>query len=110
MTRHDAPPIVWLDDRIAGQLPQDKDRELAERGGSQTRYISQARVDDLIQAARGPGELIIQIQDVGGMLHGLTNQGRLFAYGQALGIQDQLDGVPEGTVGWHEVAGAELPA
>ena len=103
-----APPIVWLDDRIAGRLPQDKDPELAERGGSQTRYISQDRVTELVNAARGPGEMIVQIQELGGILHGLTNQGRLFAYGQPLGIQDTLDGVPEPTVGWYEVAGVEL--
>ena len=105
-----APPIVWLDDRIAGQLPQDKDAELAERGGSQTRYISQERVDELIAAVRGPGEMIVQIQDVAGMLHGLTNTGRLFCYGQPIGIQGQLDGVPDREPGWYEVAGVEPPA
>ena len=103
-----APPIVWIDERIARGLAQDKDPELAERGIDQIRYISQERVNDLINAARPPDEIIIQIQDVGGMLHGLTNQGRLFAYGQPIGIQDQLDDVPDRKPGWYEVAGIEL--
>lgn len=103
-----APPIVWIDERIARGLAQAKDPELAERGVDQIRYIAQERVDELVQAARGPGEIIIMIQDVGGMLYGLTNQGRLFAYGQPLGIQDKLDGVPDREAGWYEVAGHEL--
>ena len=82
-----APPIVWIDERIARGLPQDKDPELAERGVSQIRYVNQARVNDLVQAAIGPDELIIQIQNIGehvgavgiDKLIALTNHGRLFA-------------------------------
>ena len=105
-----APPIVWIDERIARGLAQDKDPELAERGIDQIRYISQERVNALVNAALPPDEIIIQIQEVGGMLHGLTNQGRLMAYGQPLGIHDQLniDDAPPGEPGWHEIAGAEL--
>lgn len=93
-----APPIVWLDDRIAAQLPQAKDEELAERGGSQTRYISQTRVNALVDAARGPSEMIVQIQAVGQILYGLSNQGRLFAQGT-------VDGQ---VAGWHLLVDAQL--
>lgn len=82
-----APPIVWIDERIAKGLPQEKDAELAERGVDQVRYVSQDRVNDLVNAAVGPSELIIQIQNVGehvgdigqDKLIALTNHGRLFA-------------------------------
>ena len=105
-----APPIVWIDERIAKGLPQAKDEELAERGVDQIRYVSQDRVNDLVNAALPPDEIIIQIQEVGGMLHGLTNQGRLMAYGQPLGIQDHLNvsDRPPGDPGWYEVAGMML--
>lgn len=92
-----APPIVWIDERIARGLPQDMDGELAERGVDQVRYVSQERVNALVSAARGPGEIIIQIQNVGEILYGLSNQGRLFAQGE-------VDGVP----GWHLIAAGEL--
>ena len=103
-----APPIVWIDERIAKGLTQDKDAELAERGIDQIRYVSQERVNDLVRAARGPDERIVQIQSLAGILYGLTDQGRLFAYGQPLDIQDKFEGVPPREPGWHEVAGAEL--
>ena len=106
-----APAIVWIDERVAHGLPQAKDEELAERGVDQIRYVSQERVNDLVNAVLPPDEIIIQIQEVGGMLHGLTNQGRLMAYGQPLGIQDQqnLSDLPPGEPGWYEVAGIILP-
>ncbi len=93
-----APPIVWLDERVAAGLPQEKDAELAERGINQIRYVTQARVNDLVNAARGPGELIVQIQTVGEILFGLTNQGRLFAWGSVSGE----------TPGWALMAENEL--
>ena len=95
-----APPIVWIDERIAKGLPQAKDEELAERGVDQIRYVSQERVNDLVNAAIGPDELIIQIQNVveqrqlgdvsrlDSKLIALTNQGRLFA------AEWDNDGVP----------------
>ena len=106
-----APAIVWIDERVAHGLPQAKDEELAERGVDQICYIAQERVNELVRAAGGPEELIIQIQEVGGMLHGLTNLGRLMAYGPPLGIQDQqnLSDLPPGEPGWYEVAGTILP-
>ena len=106
-----APPIVLIDERVARGLPHAKDEELAERGVDQISYVSQERVNDLVRAAGGPDELIIQIQEVGGMLHGLTNLGRLMAYGQSHGIQDQqnLSDLPPGEPGWYEVAGTILP-
>jgi len=102
------PPIVWLDDRVARNLPQDKDAELAERGGSQTRYISQERVNALVDAARGPGEMIVQIQTVGEMLYGLSNSGRLFAFGQLAYPEGVDQATGELRAGWLEVAGSEL--
>ena len=106
-----APPIVWIDERIARGLPQAKDEELAERGVDQICYVAQERVNELVRAAGGPEELIIQIQEVGGILHGLTNHGRLMAYSQPLGIQDQLNvsDLPPGEPGWYEVGGMTLP-
>ena len=50
----------------------------------------------------------MSIQTVGEILHGLSNFGRLFAYGQPIGIQQQLDGVPERIAGWYLVAEREL--
>ena len=81
-----APAIVWIDERVAHGLPQAKDEELAERGVDQIRYVSQERVNELVQAAIGPSELIIQIvslswedgDQAGSELVGLTSQGRLF--------------------------------
>lgn len=80
-----APAIVWIDERVARGLPQDKDHELAERGVDQIRYVSQDRVNDLVNAARGGDEFIVQIftfpaEDgcVGPDLIALTNLGRLF--------------------------------
>lgn len=82
-----APPIIYIDERIARGLAQEKDPELAERGVDQIRYIAQERVTELVRAAGGPDELIIQIQNVGqhvgevgiDNLIALTNHGRLFA-------------------------------
>ena len=56
-------------------------------------------------------ERIIQLESLAGMLYGLTNQGRLFAFGQGLDIRARLDD-PElrSAVGWYELAGAELPS
>jgi hypothetical protein len=91
-----APPIVWIDERVAKGLPQQKDPELAERGVVQERYIIQKRVNDLVAAARGPTEFIVQIsvrinERADQRLVALTNYGRLFA---------------EVTGGWKEL---ELP-
>ncbi len=102
MSEH-APAIVWIDARIASSLSTIKDEELAERGVDQIRYVAQERVNELVQAAIGPDELIIQIQDVGGILHGLTNQGRLMAFGQL------VDSVPDLAAGWYAIAPAALP-
>jgi hypothetical protein len=76
-----APPIIWLDERVASRMPQQKDPELAERGVDQVRYIIQNRVNDLVAAARGPSEFIVQIVDHSGMIFGLSNHGRLWAFG-----------------------------
>lgn len=102
------PSEVWIDERVAKTLPAAKDEELAERGVHQIQFLNVAKVRELVRQAAGPDEFIVQITD-NGILYGLTNYGRLYAYGQPLGIQDRLDGVPEGHVGWHEVAGPELP-
>ena len=76
-----APPIVWIDERIAKGLPQAKDEELAERGVDQIRYVSQERVNDLVRAAKGPDEFIIQLNvNAAGVLYGLSNYGRVFAF------------------------------
>ena len=91
-----APPIIYIDERIARGLAQDKDPELAERGIDQIRYINQSRVTELVRAAGGPDELIIQIQNVAervadirqDKLIALTNHGRLFA------AEFDNDGVP----------------
>jgi hypothetical protein len=107
-----APPIIWIDERIARGLPQDKDPELAERGVDQIRYIAQDRVNELVRAARGleAVEFIVEIAAGQGIIYGISNEGRLWAYGQTIGIQDQIDGVPERTPGWYLIAEAELPA
>jgi len=77
-----APPIIWIDERIASNLPQAKDEELAERGVEQVRYIAQSRVNDLVEAARGGDEFICQIavDNDGQMIFGLSNLGRLWIF------------------------------
>ena len=96
-----APPIVWIDERIARGLPQDKDPELAERGINQIRYVNQARVNDLVQAAIGPDELLVQLNVTGaGVLYGLSNYGRVFCF-----LQGDVDKSPR----WELVAEG-LPA
>lgn len=99
-----APSIVWIDERIAAGLPQDKDAELAERGINQIRYVSQKRVNDLVDAARPPGELIIQIQTVGEILYGLTNHGQLYAFGVVIGKTPGDDRA----AGWNLMIESEL--
>ncbi len=113
MSKH-APAIVWIDARIASGLSTIKDEELAERGVDQIRYVAQERVDHLVRAAKGPDEFIVEITDSAGMLYGLTNYGRLFAYGQPIGIKDleELDpllaGIPASPSGWYLIAESEL--
>ena len=75
-----APPIIWIDERIAAGLPQAKDEELAERGVEQIRYIAQSRVNDLVNAARGGDEFICQLSASGRILYGLSNFGRLYIF------------------------------
>ncbi len=77
-----APPIIWIDERIAAGLPQAKDEELAERGVDQIRYIEQHRVNELVSAARGGDEFICQIavDNDGAMIFGLSNLGRLWIF------------------------------
>jgi hypothetical protein len=93
-----APPIVWIDERIARGLAQEKDPELAERGVDQIRYIAQDRVNELVRSAHGPDEFIVQIstrvnERADQRLVALTNYGRLFC---------------EVTGGWKELALPEL--
>ncbi len=78
-----APAIVWIDERVARGLPQEKDAELAERGVDQIRYVAQDRVNDLVNAARGSAEFIVQISKRENeheleRLVALTNFGRLY--------------------------------
>lgn len=75
-----APPIIWIDERIAVGLPQAKDEELAERGVDQIRYVSQHRVTELVRAAKGGDEFICQVAASGRILYGLSNFGRLYIF------------------------------
>lgn len=75
-----APPIIWIDERIAAGLPQGKDPELAERGVDQIRYIAHDRVTEMVSAARGGDEFICNISAQGRLLYGLSNYGRLFIF------------------------------
>ena len=93
-----APPIVWIDERIARGLAQDKDRELAERGVDQIRYISQERVNALVDAARGGEEFIVQLSGEG-LMYGLSNLGRVWAF-----MSEDSDTAPA----WHLIAEREL--
>ena len=102
-----APKVVWIDERIAAGLPQEKDGELAARGVDQIRYVAQDRVNDLVRAAMGGEEFIVQISEAQGMLFGLSNLGRLWAFGNFLndgdeGIEDMKADV------WGLVAEREL--
>jgi hypothetical protein len=107
-----APELVFLDPRVAFRLPSSKANAAEAQAGGSSEPVGYIRQDifeeKLRQAANVDQEIIIQIQVVGDILHGLSNMGRLFAYRDPIGIQDQLDGVPEGIVGWHLIADREL--
>ena len=113
-----APPIVWIDERIAAGLPQDKDGELAERGVNQIRYVTQDRVNALVNAAHGPAEFFVQILVAGVgeapdnsgnyplLLVGLTNFGRVMRQIQI----DDGDAEAGQRVIWENVEPPELEA
>ena len=107
-----APETVFIDPRVAFRLPSSKANaaEVQAAGSSEpVGYIRQDIFEEKLRAAANVDqEILTTIQAVGATLFGLSNLGRLFAYGQALGVQDQLEGVPEETTGWHLVAEREL--
>lgn len=76
MNKKEAPPEIWLDVRVAGTIPNEPSPEFDE---SQVRYFSANRVREMVAAARGGPEFLIQLnQDPGGFMLGLSNYGRIF--------------------------------
>lgn len=91
-----APVAVYIDDRVAGSLATEKDLELAERGIEQAKYIRDDVVQRLVRDAAGHApEFLVQIHDMGGLMFGLTNTGRLFS--------TDLAGP------WEEIPGPQFP-
>ena len=97
----DGPATVWLDPRIAARLPESEENALENLAGPDVKPIAYLRKDLAEKAIRESddrdAEILVMIQAVGSILYGLSNHGRLFAFG-----------VAEGVDGWHEIAAAEL--
>ena len=96
-----APEIVFIDPRVAFRLPGSKANAAEAQAAGSSEPVGYIRQDifeeKLRQAANVDQEIIIQIQAVGDILHGLSNLGRLFAQGEVAGVP-----------GWHLVADREL--
>jgi hypothetical protein len=74
-----APTAVWIDDRVAGGLPTEKDLELAERGLEQVQYVREDIVKRMITDAAGRAEQQpVQLTFGAGLLWALMNNGRIF--------------------------------
>ncbi len=97
-----APELVFIDPRVAFRLPGTKAAAAEDAAGGTDEPIGYIRQDifedKLRQAAGVDQEIIIQVQTVGAILYGLSNLGRLFAYGVVSG----------GTPGWELMAEREL--
>lgn len=99
------PEHIYIDQRVAKTLPQDRDEELAARGIAQVHYIRADVVREQLRQLRGD-EQIIQIiarrprpgagefnQDE---LVALTNLGRLFTFIEEDGGREwTLMGLPD---------------
>ncbi len=85
MTTVTEPTDVWIDVRVAINLPNFKDEELAERGVDQIHYIHEEKVKQLLRQVGPPDEAVIQIaalvEQIGDVredrLVVLTNLGRI---------------------------------
>lgn len=97
-----APETVWIDERVARGMPDEKDLEAAERGVEQVCYLRDDVVSEMIRQAAGHqhAEVIVQIASVVPdaeraleRITLLTSHGRLFI--QVVG-------------GWKELPGPEL--
>jgi len=96
-----APEVVFLDPRVAFQLPTSKANAAEGQAAGSSEPVGYIRHDifdeRLRQAANVDQEIITQIQAVGEILYGLSNLGRLFAHGDVAGVP-----------GWHLIADREL--
>lgn len=106
-----APPRVFMDERIAARLPETP-ADAQEEIGQDVDVVAYIREDVHLEAVRSAStwegsELIVQISQAHGMLFGISNQGRLFAFGVTTD-QAQLDIVPEGSESWNLIAESEL--
>ena len=101
-----APSEIWIDERVAKTMSPHKDEELAERGVSQIHYIAASHARELVRKAGPPGEAIIQITESQGMIFGLSNLGRLWAFGNLLNDGNDEE-IPDT---WGLIADAELKA
>jgi hypothetical protein len=102
MNERKAPARIFIDPRVAATLPEtlpDGGAALGPGGVKSIEYIHGDVVREQIRAASNVGEeIIIMIQTVGDVIHGLSNQGRLWAFGVVAG----------GETEWHLIAGNEL--
>ena len=72
------PAEIWIDSRVVHTFRTEPDPDALAGGVPELRYISDDRVAEMVQAARGGDEFFIQILLDDGALIGLTNYGRIF--------------------------------
>ncbi len=96
------PHKVFIDSRIADRLPgtlEEAQEGLAQGGEDPIGYVRADFHEKRLREAANLGqEILITIQAVGEILYGLSNQGRLYAYGVVEG----------GEAGWNLMAEREL--
>ena len=96
------PALVWIDPRIADRLPVTEESAAEQLAGPDTQPIPYLRADIAEQRIRDASqldaEIIITIQTVGDIIHGLSNHGRLWAFGVVEGARES----------WHLIADREL--
>ncbi len=96
------PETIWLDPRVAARLPDSQAAALEQLAGPDIKPVGYMREDivtkRIIAASNVDQELLVQIQETGGILYALSNHGRLWAYG----------GVDAEPICWNLMAESEL--
>ena len=103
MTDRKPPDRIFIDPRVAATLPEtlpEGGSVVGPGGVKQIEYIHADVCREQIRAASSVGEeIIIMIQTVGDIIHGLSNFGRLWAFGVVGNVGDPV---------WHLLAESEL--
>ncbi len=97
-----APEIIFIDPRVASRLPTSQAEALEQLAGPDIKPIGYMREDivtkRILAASSVDREILVMIQETGGILYALSNHGRLWAYG----------GVDNEPIGWNLMAESEL--